>query len=50
MLRTMTGGGAILACYCDYVSIAVLTDVKCEWLFSRSAATLTMIDFVILFA
>ena len=48
--NNMTGGGAILACYCDYVSMAILTDVKCEWLFSRSAATLTPIVFVTLFA
>lgn len=46
----VTGGGAILACYCDYVSVAILTDVKCEWLFSCSAATLTLIDFVTLTA
>lgn len=46
----MTGGGAILACYCDYVSMVILTDVKCEWLFSCSVATLTPIDFVTLFA
>jgi len=48
--NNMTGGGAILACYCDYVSMATLTDVKCEWLFSCSAATLTLIVFVTLFA
>jgi hypothetical protein len=46
----MTGGGAILACYCDYLRMAIRTDIKRKWLFSCSAATLTLIDFVTLFA